>query len=138
MPQSVKYSWAIPLFVNNVKGWITALVMQQSINQLSSVPPSEKLIWADLLPFPVLPCDRSGCASLSWGLKDTWLGPSPQGRRSLPPPYPAGKASLCWEQIFTLAVYLVCWAGVMQDKKCCYYIYLSLPFVSVISDQISY
>lgn len=35
VPRSVKYSQVIPLFVN--KGWITDLVMQQSINRLSSV-----------------------------------------------------------------------------------------------------
>ena len=94
VPQSIKYSQVIPLFVNNVKGWITALVVQQSINRLSSVPLSEKQICADLLPSPMLSCDRPGCASLSWGLKDTGLGPSPQGRHGFPPPYPAGKASL--------------------------------------------
>lgn len=57
-PQSIKYSWVIPWFVNNVKGWITALVMQQSINWLSSVPLSEKQICTDLRPSHMLPCDR--------------------------------------------------------------------------------
>jgi len=55
-PKSIKYSQLIPMFVNNVKGSITAPVTQHSINWLSSVPLAEKQICTDLLPFSVLPC----------------------------------------------------------------------------------
>lgn len=34
MPQSIEYSQVVSLFLNRIKGWITALVTQHSINSL--------------------------------------------------------------------------------------------------------
>lgn len=92
MPQSIEYSRVVSLFLNRIKGWITALVTQHSINSLLCPYLKSKsvLIYCRPLGCPAADQVVRACCG---GVKDSWEGPITRERWDFPSPFSDKKAS---------------------------------------------